>query len=100
MRGNQATNAMKRIASQITSGARSRTNKTTISNSFNICDSKLNVASRRTLSSQLRQQRHLQTIRSGISVEASSLRYANMIDSEASLFRGWDIVLEEDEDGT
>lgn len=58
--------------------------------------------SRRTVSAQLRQQRTFQSIRTALSVEASSTRYANMIltDGEVSIPRGWDVEMDEDEDGT
>ena len=59
--------------------------------------------SRRALSSSLRSQRNHNVMRDALACEASSLRYALMLESEGdeALLRGWDDgIANEDDDGT
>lgn len=61
------------------------------------------ILSRRALSSSLRQQSNASTLRAALSCEASTLRYALLLESEGeeALLRGWDAgVAVEDDDGT
>ena len=58
------------------------------------------IPSQRTITNDSRLSNQFQTIRTALAVEASSMRYAGyiMTQAEESLMRGWDLI--DDEDGT
>mmetsp|Transcript_30479 Transcript_30479/g.52000 ORF Transcript_30479/g.52000 Transcript_30479/m.52000 type:complete len:117 (-) Transcript_30479:269-619(-) len=75
----------------------------TSSSSFTINNNCSTFISRRTLSSNLRNQTHHTIVRSALACEMSSCRYALLLkgEGEEALLRGWDAgVAVEDEDGT
>lgn len=103
MRGNQASNSIRRLAIQITHSKpqQRHTASHTRSGGINILEQPRNVISRRTLSTELRQRRTLQSVRTALSVEGSSLRYVNMINNiESNIIIGPAQEIDEDEDGT
>eukprot|EP00979_Chaetoceros_neogracilis_P018064 scaffold10550_cov271-Chaetoceros_neogracile.AAC.43 len=72
------------------------------SSSTNNCtSSSRRTLSQRTITNDSRLSSKFQTTRNALAVEASSLRYAGyiMTDAEESMVRGWDDLVE-DEDGT
>ena len=74
--------------------------KFTSSNTKSSSRTSARIPSQRTITNDSRLSNQFQTIRTALAVEASSMRYAGyiMTQAEESLMRGWDLV--EDEDGT